>query len=212
MNEGYLLLGIMLFLLLAVGIGAIIYNLRLSQKIITQFEYLGQVFGLDTQIPKASLGGLYQRNPTLYGFYKERELSVYPRGYGMDNTRQTDIAIRLQTHGPEGLAFSFGKRNALTRLGQIGRLEPVSLDVPEVGEAFSLRSNNPGAARALFTAECCRKLAQVWKADSGLLVFRDKILTYEESGLPRSRADAEQIEAMTRFCLEIADTIDAYHR
>lgn len=210
MTEGYLLLGIMLVLLIATGIAAILYNMRLSKQVIRQFETLGERFGLEITVPQASLGGLYQRNPTLYGKHADREMSIYPRGYGMDNTRQTDVALRIETRAPKEFALTFAKRNAIAKLGQMRRLEVCETGDAAFDKAFSLRSNNPGAASALFGAEMRERICGVWKADSGFLSLHDRILAYEEMGLPRSEAQSNHLEEVAKLCLELADALDAF--
>lgn len=210
MEDGWILLGVMLLLLVGTGIAAIIFNLRLSQKVIDQFKELGGRYNLEITIPKRSMGGLYQRNPTLYGKYKGREMSIYPRGYGMDNTRQTDIAVRLITKAPKDFSITFAKRNALAKLGQIARLKACETGDEEFDKVFSLRSNNPGAAKALFADDLKKQLFASWSAESGFLVLRDRTLTYEELGLPRTDEDRKHIEVIAELCLEIADEVDAF--
>ncbi|WOO43341.1 hypothetical protein [Rubellicoccus peritrichatus] len=210
MTDAWILLGIMLVLLLGTGVGAIIFNLKLSQKVIEQFKKLGNHYGLEITIPKRTMGGLYQRNPTLYGDYEGREMSIYPRGYGMDNTRQTDIAIRLMTKAPKDFAFTFAKRNALAKLGQTARLKPCETGDADFDNAFSLRSNNPGAAKALFGEELRKRIVCEWSAESGFLSLRDRTLAYEELGLPREDNERAHVEVIADLCLEIASEVDAF--
>ena len=139
-------------------------------------------------------------------------MSIYPRGYGMDNTRQTDTAMRVMTVAPKDFSFTFAKKGALAKLGQMGRLKTCETGDLEFDKLFSLRSSNPGAAKALFGEDLRKRLISAWSAESGFLSLRDRALAYEQMGLPTSDEIRSQLEAMFDLCLEIADEVNGFTR
>lgn len=209
MENAYILLGVMLVLVLIAGAVAVSYNLRVAGEIIGQFRALGEEFGLELTIPPRSMAGLYQRNPTLYGTRDGREMSIYPRGYGMDNTRQTDTAIRMITKAPKSLNLSLARKSLSGKLGQMGRLKEVTTGDDAFDRHFTLRSSHPGIA-AVFDESFRRRLLEDWQANSGFLSLHDRALTYEEMGLPRNEQQRWHLEKMAHLCLELAQSLDGW--
>lgn len=208
MNQEWMLLVVMVGLLGAVGAAAVVYNLRFTARVTTQFRRLAGRFGLELTEAPRSMGGLYQRNPTLWGHYQGREMSIHPRGHGLDNTRQTDVAVTVVTRAPANLQLTFAKRSLLTKLGQVGRLEPCATGDAGFDDVFSLRAGNASAVRRLFGPEIRQKLQTAWTADSGFLTLKDRNLSYEELGLPRTDAEGDRIAQMAELCLELAADMD----
>jgi len=116
----WLLLAGMAALLGVTATAAVMFTLRQHARLVAQFRQLGEKFGLEITIPEATIGGLYRRSPTLYGRYRGHEMSIFPKGYGLDNTRQTDIAVCITTRAAADFEFTLAPRNFTGKLGQIG--------------------------------------------------------------------------------------------
>ncbi|WP_309397862.1 hypothetical protein [Cerasicoccus maritimus] len=200
-------LAIMLLLLLGGAVVSIMYSFKLHGRIVHQFRLLGEKFGIELEIPKATMGGLYRRNPTLYGRCRGHEMSIYPHGYGLDNTRQTDVAVRITTRASAKLHLTLAKRNLSGKLGQVGRLKEIKTGDVKFDEVFSLKSNDPEAALAIFNEEWRGKVMAEWPAEDSFLSLDKSILTHLKSGLPYEDKARLELEAMAEFCLDFSDNI-----
>ncbi len=209
MTQALILLAVLLALAIAMGVIAVAYNLSYASKVIVQFRELANKFGLELTIPPRTMAGLYQRNPNVYGTYEGREMSIYPRGYGLDNTRQTDTAVRMMTRAPASLHLSLARKSLSGKLGQVGRLKEVPTGDQDFDKEFTLRSNNPGAS-AIIDDELRQLILTDWKTTTGFLSLHKRTLTYEEMGLPRTETERRHIELMVGVCLIIASRIDAW--
>lgn len=206
----YIAVGIILFLFLAIVIASIAYNLSLHRKLVAQYETLGQDHDLEITLPPASFAGFMKRPPMLHGHYQSRELSIFSYGYGMDNTRQTDTAIRMHVGTPGALKLSLTRSDSSGKFGQVGRLKPLKAGHSVFDNVFSVRSNNPGAVKALFKNNFCELILNKWPEGSGLLSIKDSTLMYIEPGLIHEDAKRERIEALIALSYEIAEHFDAF--
>lgn len=202
--ELWIPLATMLGLLLAVSVAAVAFNLNHHRRLVGQFERLAEHFGLELTIPPATLRGLYRRNPTLYGRCRGRELSIYPKGYGLDNTRQTDIAVRVATDAPKSLSLNLSRRNFTGKIGQIGRLKETPVGDEAFDGEFSLRAKDPQAARAWLNSVRRERVAALWPQGEAFLQLDDSLLTCTKFGLPYRDDDRLALETLVDLCLELA--------
>ena len=193
-----------------VCIAAVVTHLRNFRKLETQMRILGEKFGLELTVPEATMLGMYRRNPTLYGRYRGREMSIYPKGYGLDNTRQTDMAIRVATRAATSARFTLAKQKALAKLGQVGRLKYSPTGDADFDRLFSIRSNNPEAIAELFGRERRRTFEKEWAEGNGFLELKDGTLTYLEFGLAYDEQKRLIIEHMAERCCDLAEELDIY--
>ncbi len=193
---------------LAVCIAAITTQLKNFRKLETQMSALAEHFGIELTVPAASMMGLYRRNPTLYGRYRGRELAIYPKGYGMDNTRQTDIAISIATRAPKEIKFTLARQHALDKLGQVARLKYTPSEDPEFDKAFSLRSNQPEAIAAFFNRDRRKLLEKEWGESKGFLELSAGVMLYLEFGLPYDEAKRLHLQHMTDLLCDLAEEVD----
>lgn len=196
--------------LVIVAIAAIYYNLGLHKKLVAQFKKLGENLDLELTEYPPSFAGLMQRPPSLYGHFRNRELSIYAHGYGLDNTRQTDTAIRMQTKAPQDFQISFARRGTMSKIGQVGRLKQCKTGDSAFDETFSLRSNNPQSAKHFFGEELRALITEAWSSESGFLTLGKQKLTYVEFGLPHEDSKREHLEKVTALCCEIAEALDIF--
>jgi len=206
-SEISLLVG-MLALFIGMCVAAIAFNLRLHKKLTLQFKQLADTLGLEVTEHPPAFKGLMRRPPSLYGHCKKRELSIYAHGYGLDNTRQTDTAIRLQTRAPKDLKFSFGQQHMLSKFGQVGRLQKQPMGKPSFDRKFSLHSNRACVTKTFDDVALQMLLVNRWHKQSGLLTLEDQLLTYIQFGLPYTYDDRKQIEGMVELCCELAKRLD----
>ncbi|MBC2595552.1 hypothetical protein H5P28_14895 [Ruficoccus amylovorans] len=191
-----------------VCVAAVMTHLRNFRKMEVQMRQLGETLGLELTVPPASMLGLYRRNPTLYGRFRGREISIFPKGYGLDNTRQTDIAIRVATRAPSKLRFTVARQKALAKLGQVGRLKYTPTGDPDFDREFSIRSNDPEKVASFFGRERQRVFETEWVEGNGFLELSDGTLTYLEFGLPYDESKRLVLEHMAVRCCDLAEELD----
>ena len=206
----WILLAVVVGAFVIVCVAAVITHLRNFRKLEAQMRVLGEKFGLELTVPEATVLGLYRRNPTLYGRYRGREISIAPKGYGLDNTRQTDMAIKVATRAPSGLRFTMAKQKALAKLGQVGRLKYTPTGDTEFDRLFSIRSSDPEALTAFFGRERQRVFEKDWAAGNGFLELKGSALTYLEFGLPYDDQKRVVIEHMTERVCDLAEELDIF--
>ncbi|MGE9294161.1 MAG: hypothetical protein ACQKBW_11150 [Puniceicoccales bacterium] len=191
-----------------VCIAAVVTHLRNFHKLEAQMRVLSEKLGLELTVPEASMFGIYRRNPTLYGRYRGREMSIAPKGYGLDNTRQTDIAIRVATRAPESLSFTLVRQKVLSKLGQIGRLKYTPTGDSEFDRLYSIRSNAPESTAEFFNRERRRSVEKEWGRGNGFLELHKGTLIYLEFGLPYTDEKRALVEHMTECCCDLAEELD----
>ncbi|MEO0795613.1 MAG: hypothetical protein AAFX93_10640 [Verrucomicrobiota bacterium] len=206
-TELWLVLAGMLTLLAIAAAAALRYNLGQHGKLVEQFRILADKFDLELTIPEATMYGLYRRNPTLYGRFKGHEISIFPKGYGLDNTRQTDIAIRVSTKAKPDFQFTLAQRNLTGRLGQLGRLKEAQTGDQRFEAKYSLRSNSPDEAVALINDQWRSRVEGEWIGIEGFLSLHDGVITFLQVGLPYQSQAREQVERMVEFCVALSDEL-----
>lgn len=195
----------------AVVCAAAVYTQRRNYvQLVAQMRALAERFDLEMTVPEATMGGLYRRNPILFGKYRGRELSIAPKGYGLDNTRQTDIAIRVATRAPTSLRFTVAQQRALDKLGQVGRLKYTPTGDQEFDRAFSLRSNQPELVARFFDRDRRRTFQKEWLRGTGFLELHDSKLEYLEFGLPYEEDKRLHLEQMIELCSDLAEELDVF--
>jgi len=204
----WILLAVVGGLFLAMCVAAVVTQLRNFRKLEAQMAVLAQRFDIELTVPEASMLGLYRRNPTLYGRYRGRELAIYPKGYGLDNTRQTDIAIRITTRAPKSLKFTLAGQKGLDKLGQVARLKYTPTEDPEFDKAFSLRSNQPETVAAFFDRDRRKVIEKEWGDVPGFLEVSEGCLLYLEFGLPYTDEKRLRIEHITELLCDMAEELD----
>ncbi|MGE9296743.1 MAG: hypothetical protein ACQKBV_10680 [Puniceicoccales bacterium] len=197
----------MVGLLIAAAIASIAFNLRQHGKLVAQFRKLAEKFDLELTIPEATMGGLYRRSPTLYGRSNGHEMSIFAKGYGLDNTRQTDTAVRVSTRANPAFQFTLAPRNFSGKLGQLGRLKETPTGDRAFDEKYSLRSSDPDAAKALFNEACRARIAQTWPPVEAFLSLHDGILMFLRFGLPYDDTAREQVAQMAEFAVVLSEDL-----
>jgi len=210
-NPDYYLLIVVVGLLLAVIAAALVYNRRAAGRLEAQYRALARQLALTVETPQARLGGLYPGTPTASGTYRGREVAVYTVGHGMDNTRKTDTAIRVGTRGPENLQVTLSARGLSGKLGQFKRGKDAPTGDAEFDRKFLLRSNNPGAARALFGPGLRPRLASLWESGSGFITLREGVLRYTEFGLLLEDARRERFVRMADLLCDLGDEVEVFN-
>lgn len=203
-----------LLTLILLGVAMLALGVTLSrrahQRLHHQYEKLADRWKIDLEVPPARMMGLLQKNPLVSGHYRGREISVFCLGHGIEETRQTDTALRVEVRGPHGFQFLFHRRSALGKARREVKAPQVETGDEAFDKEFVLRSNNAGTVLAVLDANARQRLIGLWKGRAASIYLRDGVLTYVEFGLLMEDARRERIEALMEFACDLADQIDAY--
>ena len=66
-----------------------------SEKIGRQFQILSERLELQLDQPMPKMGGFLRPEPSLYGTYRGREMSISVPGKGLQNTRQIETLLKI---------------------------------------------------------------------------------------------------------------------
>lgn len=195
-------------LLVIVVAAAIAYSLRAARKVSLQYRLLAKKQGWEYEEAPAKLGGLMPKLPQVSGEYRGREVAVFSKGYGMDNTRQTDTAVRMATNAPDGLKWTLSPRNVLGKLGQMARGEEVQTGDAEFDRRYILRGNNAGAVKGIFQGEAREQVESVLQGASAFLTLREGVLMYVEFGLIMDEERRHRVESVLALMANMADAME----
>lgn len=181
-----------------------------SQRIAAQFAVLAETFGLECHQPDTAMGGFIRPEPSLYGNYAGRELSISVPGKGLQNTRQIETVLKVELRDS---AFA-AQLTANGLLGGIRQRDGRGLERWRSGDgpfdaAWDVRVAPGAPAAQVFTPEIRSELAALLKAGKGNLYIGGGILAYAELGLIANEAVRLRFEQAIRNLYRLAETIEA---
>ena len=185
------------------------FNAKSRGDIRTQYEQLAKTFSLNLDIPKPSMRGLKQDPPVAHGKHQKRDVSIFSKSYGLDNLRQTDTCIRLQTRASKKIHFILSKRNLSGKVGQIGRHKELKTGDAQFDDQFILRSKvESEIILPLFEDSTRTFISKQLSSDTGFLTLEDGVLSYIEFGLIETDEKRLHIERMLTSMSQWADSLE----
>lgn len=200
------------FIALILGIAALYWMIlkNSAEKIGAQFATLAESYGLELNQPDSAMGGFIRPEPSLYGEFKERELSISVPGKGMQNTRQIETVLKLEVKDKKfaaqltgtGLLGGFRQRDGrgMTRWKSGDARFDASMDV---------RTNDAEQASEVFSAQRRRAIATLLKEGKGSIYIGGGVLAYAELGLIANDAVRTRFETVLLFFQELAEALEA---
>lgn len=180
-----------------------------SQKIEAQFQILSERLELQLEQPAPKMAGFLRPEPSLYGTYRAREMSISVPGKGLQNTRQIETLLKV---GISDKAISA----QLTAAGPLGGLRQRDSGKQarwESGDenfdnAIDVRTNHGDRLGALLGKEQRVWLADTLKRSKATLYIGGGNLAYARLGLIGNESTRQDFEAAAEFLCDLAEMIE----
>lgn len=180
-----------------------------SQKIEAQFQILSERLELELNQPTPKMGGFFRPEPSLYGTYRQREMSISVPGKGIQNTRQIETLLKIGISDKNISA-------QLTAAGPLGGLRQRDSGKKarwESGDenfdkAVDVRTNHGDRLEGLLGKEQRVWLADTLKRSKATLYIGGGNLAYARLGLIGNDHTRQDFEAAAEFLCDLAETIE----
>ncbi|TVP80554.1 MAG: hypothetical protein EA353_03635 [Puniceicoccaceae bacterium] len=196
---------------LVIAIAAIFWLVLRSSaaKISQQYALLAEHLGLELNQPLAKMGGFLRPEPSLYGDYRGRELSISVPGKGLQNTRQVETVLKVEVRRLT-LNAQLTATGPLSGLRQrdSGGLPRWKSGDAAFDQAIDARTDQPDALHPLLNQESRVWLASVLRQSKGTLYLGKGKLVYARLGLIANETTRQELEAAVEFLCDLAETVE----
>ena len=181
-----------------------------AEKIAAQYQLLAKRFELELNQPDVKMGGFIRPEPSVYGNYRDREISISVPGKGLQNTRQIESVLKLEIQGsqlsaqPTAACLRGGLRQRATRRQARGKSGDERFD-----HTVDIRTDQGGALAALLTEERRIWLSDTLKKSKATLYIGGGNLAYARLGLIANEATRKDYEAAAEFLCDLAESVEA---
>ena len=125
-----------------------------AEKIATQYQLLAARFELALNQSAAKMKGFIRPEPSVYGSYRGREMSISVPGKGLQNTRQIESVLKLELKGSllSAQLTTNGPLGSLRQRDSRGQARWKSGD-ERFDQTVDVRTDHGGALATLLTEE-----------------------------------------------------------
>ena len=180
-----------------------------AEKIATQYHLLAERFGLELNQSVVKMKGFIRSEPSVFGSYRGREMSISVPGKGLQNTRQIESVLKLELKASQLNAqlTASGPLSGLRQRDSGGQARWKSGD-ERFDHTIDVRTDQGGALAALLTEEHRIWLADTLKKSKATLYIGGGNLAYAKLGLIANGATRKDFEAATEFLCDLAESIE----
>ena len=181
-----------------------------AEKIAAQYQLLAKRFELELNQPDVKMGGFIRPEPSVYGNYRDREISISVPGKGLQNTRQIESVLKLELKGSQLSAqlTTAGLLGGLRQRDSRGQARWKSGD-ERFDHTVDIRTDQGGALAALLTEERRIWLSDTLKKSKATLYIGGGNLAYARLGLIANEATRKDYEAAAEFLCDLAESVEA---
>ena len=180
-----------------------------SKKIFDQYKKLAETFEIELNQPSSKLKGFIRPEPSVYGQYRGREISISVPGKGLQNTRQVESVLKLG-HANNSI------RAQLTATGPLGALRQRDSGKQSrwksgdevFDSAVDVRTNQGDKLSVLFSAEQRAWLAETLNQSKATLYMGGGMLAYAKLGLISNESARKEFESVANFLCDLAESIE----
>jgi hypothetical protein len=197
--------------LLAVGVTYFFWLLlrSASAKIRAQYVQLAERFGLELTEPEVKMAGFVRPEPFVHGHYKDREISISAPGKGLQNTRQSETAIKVSTVAKD-LQVQMAIKGMMIGLKQRDSQAKTRWNSGDAAfdAAVDVRTNQAERLTAILDLAMRTRILKLLKTSKGTLYVGKGMLSFFKLGLVSKEAERVQIELAADLLIELAESIE----
>ena len=202
-----------IFIIALIIVVALVYWVVLkssAEKIAIQYQLLAERFGLELNQATVKMIGFIRSEPSVFGSYRGREMSISVPGKGLQNTRQIESVLKLELKGSQLSAqlTASGPLSGLRQRDSGGQARWKSGD-ERFDRAVDIRTDQGEAVAALLTEERRIWLTNTLKKSKATLYIGSGNLAYARLGLIANEATRKDFEAATEFLCDLAESVEA---
>ena len=181
-----------------------------AEKIATQYHLLAERFGLELNQAAVKMKGFIRSEPSVYGSYRGRDMSISVPGKGLQNTRQIESVLKLELKDSQLSAqiTAAGPLGGLRQRDSDGQARWKSGD-ERFDHTIDVRTDQGGALAALLTKERRIWLTDTLKKSKATLYIGGGNLAYARLGLIANEATRKDFEAAAEFLCDLAESFEA---
>lgn len=204
-----MLVAFVIVLVLAVAVLYWMILRNASEKIAAQYQSLSESLELEFHAPPPTLGGFIRPEPSVFGQFRGREMSISVPGKGMQNTRQIETVLKLELK-QKGFAAQFAPAGLLGGIRQrdSGGKPRWKSGNEEFDAAVDVRSSASDELDHLLGEDRRTWLAAFLKEGKGTIYFGEAGLAYAELGLMAKDDCRERFVKVLNFLSDLAETIE----
>ena len=197
-------------LIIAVALVYWVVLKKSAEKIATQYQLLAARFELELNQSNSKMGGFIRPEPSIYGSYRGREMSISVPGKGLQNTRQIESVLKLELNGSllSAQLTTAGPLGGLRQRDSRGQARWKSGD-ERFDQTVDVRTDHGRALAALLTEERRMWLTSNLKRSKATLYIGGNNLAYAKLGLIANEATRKDFEAATEFLCDLAKSVEA---
>ena len=199
-----------IFLIIAVALVYWIVLKSSAEKIATQYQLLAARFELALNQSAAKMRGFIRPEPSVYGSYRGREMSISVPGRGLQNTRQIESVLKLELKGSllSAQLTAAGPLSGLRQRGSHSQARWKRGD-EHFDSAIDVRTDHGGALTALLTEERRMWLTSNLKRSKATLYIGGDNLAYAKIGLIADETTRKDFEEAAEFLCDLAESVEA---
>ena len=202
-----------IFIIVLIIAVALVYWIVLkssAEKIATQYQLLAARFELALNQSAVKMRGFIRPEPSVYGSYRGREMSISVPGKGLQNTRQIESVLKLEFKGSQLSAqlTAAGLLGGLRQRDSGGQSRWKSGD-ERFDQTVDVRTDHGGALTALLTEERRMWLTSNLKRSKATLYIGGDNLAYAKIGLIADETTRKDFEEAAEFLCDLAESVEA---
>ena len=202
-----------IFIIVLIIAVALVYWIVLkssAEKIATQYQLLAARFELVLNQSAAKMRGFIRPEPSVYGSYRGREMSISVPGKGLQNTRQIESVLKLELKGSQLSAqlTAAGLLGGLRQRDSGGQRRWKSGD-ERFDQTVDVRTDHGWALTALLTEERRMWLTSNLKRSKATLYIGGDNLAYAKIGLIADETTRKDFEEAAEFLCDLAESVEA---
>jgi hypothetical protein len=203
---------IIFIIALAIAVAAVYWVVlkNSAEKIAAQYQLLAKRFELELNQPDVKMGGFIRPEPSVYGNYRDREISISAPGKGLQNTRQIESVLKLELKGSQLSAqlTAAGLLGGLRQRDSGGQRRWKSGD-KAFDSTVDVRTDQGEVLKAVLDDARKAWLTKTLTKSKATLYIGGGNLAYARLGLLGNKSTREDFEAATEFLCDLAGTLES---